>query len=491
MISPRAAPTPSGREVPRRRRLALAPRLARAFGILGCLAFAGSARADDIALDRFEPAPAGDRFLGVPSPFVTGQLDPTAMLMIDYAHRPLLVRRVADHVETGALVAGQAVFHASIALAVRQRLLVHVDVPFLALQSTDLAGGPGLADFGDLRFGLRARLFGEDASPLQLALGGDFWAPTGTGAFVTDGTVRGRPYVVGGGLLGPFVWSALLGAEIRPTRDYAGSVPQGTSFVGALAAGYLLGERRSAQLGVEFTGAVSLVSPEARNTHAEALFEARYRLLDQFEITAGAGPGLTTGIGTPEFRAVLAFSYVPVARYAPPPPPMETVLLDRGPVTAAPVVPAAAQASSPAAQPSSPPADSAGAAAPAPGKISLSGDEIVSAETLLFAFGSAELPADSQRFIHALADFLVAHPEIRKVEIRGYADIDGTLQGNERLAQRRADAVRDALIHHSIEPARLSARGLGPRDPAAASTSAEGRQKNRRVEIWITQRAAP
>lgn len=446
---------------------------------------AGIARADDIALGRFQPSAAGDRFLGVPSPYVAGELDVHVSLLAEYAHRPLVLRRIPDQVETGALVAGQAVFHAGIALALRRRLLVHADVPFLALQTTELDGGPGLADFGDLRFGLRALLFGEDASPLQLALGGDLWVPTGTGAYVTDGAVRGRPYLVGGGIVGPVVWSALLGVEIRPSQLYRGSVPQGASFGGALAAGYLVGESRSVQLGAELTLAVSLESPQARNTHAELLFQGRYRLLERLEIGAGIGPGMTPGIGTPEFRALVAFSYVPVAHLTPPAPPK----------TAWPVT-SGSEAVGPAAVPAplplpSPLEDTAAPASPPAVKANLVGDEIVPDEALEFALNSADLSPDAGRVLHALADFLAAHPEIHKVEVRGYADIDGTLPVNERLAQRRAEGVRQALIHHSIEPGRLVARGFGPRDPAAPSTSVEGRKKNRRVELWVMQRAAP
>jgi hypothetical protein len=41
-----------------------------------------------IALDRFEPAPAGDRMFGVPSPYAAGDLTPHVMLLADYAQQP-------------------------------------------------------------------------------------------------------------------------------------------------------------------------------------------------------------------------------------------------------------------------------------------------------------------------------------------------------------------------------------------------------------------
>lgn len=454
----------------------LSRRLAAAVLITACVS-PRDARADDLALDRFQPAPAGDRFLGVPSPYVAGDLDAHALLLVEYAHRPLLLRRVADHVEAGALVAGQAVFHAGVSLALRRRLLLHVDIPFVALQASEVEGGPGLADFGDVRLGLRVRLLGEDAGPFQLGLGGDFWAPTGTGAFVTDGAVRGRPYVAGGGILGPVVWSAMLGAELRPSQLYLGSVTEGTSLGAGVGAGLLLGEERRLQLGLEISASVVAEQPDARTTHAELLFQGRYRILDRLEIGAGVGPGLSSGVGTPQLRAALLLAYVPVADLRP-----FTPSRTSWPSTAR--FETVGPPAEPAPPPPPPPAEDAA-------DVRLSGDEIVTGGEIAFAFGSAELADGSEAVIHAVADFLIAHPEIGEVEVRGHADIDGTLEVNERLARRRAEAVRQALIHHSIEPARLVARGFGPRAPAAASATAEGRRRNRRVELWVSRRAEP
>jgi NADH-quinone oxidoreductase subunit H len=57
-----------------------------------------------IALNQFDPAPAGDRFFSVPSPHAEGHLVPRAVALIDYAHEPLVV---TDGVNSGAIVAAQ------------------------------------------------------------------------------------------------------------------------------------------------------------------------------------------------------------------------------------------------------------------------------------------------------------------------------------------------------------------------------------------------
>src|ERR1700679_2109033 len=56
-----------------------------------------TATQQSLALDRFNPAPAGDRMFGVESPFVAGELTPHIMLLADYAHNPLVLRTVSTN----------------------------------------------------------------------------------------------------------------------------------------------------------------------------------------------------------------------------------------------------------------------------------------------------------------------------------------------------------------------------------------------------------
>ena len=72
------------------------------------------------------------------------------------------------------------------------------------------------------------------------------------------------------------------------------------------------------------------------------------------------------------------------------------------------------------------------------------------------------------------------------IEIRGHTDSTGTRQHNLTLSRRRADAVVDYLIKNGISPERLSARGFGPDKPIGDNATADGRRKNRRTEISVT-----
>ena len=102
-----------------------------------------------------------------------------------------------------------------------------------------------------------------------------------------------------------------------------------------------------------------------------------------------------------------------------------------------------------------------------------------------FLFDSAEIQPDSLAILEELAEALRNHAEIRLVEIQGHTDDVGTPDHNLRLSEERATAVRDALIVLGVESSRLTARGYGKEKPLVRNNSAEGRAKNRRVQLMI------
>ncbi|MFO7838078.1 MAG: OmpA family protein [Desulfosalsimonadaceae bacterium] len=77
---------------------------------------------------------------------------------------------------------------------------------------------------------------------------------------------------------------------------------------------------------------------------------------------------------------------------------------------------------------------------------------------------------------------LQKNPEI-KVEIQGHTDNQGSDAYNQKLSERRARAVRDFLAEAGIDKDRLCYEGYGESEPVASNENAEGRMKNRRVEI--------
>lgn len=101
-----------------------------------------------------------------------------------------------------------------------------------------------------------------------------------------------------------------------------------------------------------------------------------------------------------------------------------------------------------------------------------------------FNSGSATLTRDSEEILERAFAALVSNPRIR-VEIGGYTDNVGSRLSNERLSQRRAEAVRAWLIAKGIAASRLTARGYGMRNPIDTNSTADGRARNRRIEFHV------
>ncbi len=103
---------------------------------------------------------------------------------------------------------------------------------------------------------------------------------------------------------------------------------------------------------------------------------------------------------------------------------------------------------------------------------------------VLFATGKADLQPGAMSTISRLAEFLAEYPK-KNVLIEGHTDSVGTDAYNQGLSERRAMAVQTALIQARVDPARISSVGYGEARPIADNNIAEGRLKNRRVEIVI------
>lgn len=102
---------------------------------------------------------------------------------------------------------------------------------------------------------------------------------------------------------------------------------------------------------------------------------------------------------------------------------------------------------------------------------------------IFFDTGKTELKPESEQAIGEIGKLLQADANL-KVYVVGHTDNVGTLEGNMKLSQGRADAVVQALVgKHGIAAARLKAGGVGPLAPVASNDAEEGRAKNRRVEL--------
>lgn len=107
---------------------------------------------------------------------------------------------------------------------------------------------------------------------------------------------------------------------------------------------------------------------------------------------------------------------------------------------------------------------------------------------VLFDVNRTELKPGATRTIQKVADFMRQYPE-RKLVVEGFTDATGGDALNMDLSERRAQAVRNAVIAYGVDPSRIVARGYGKGYPVATNDTNTGRQLNRRVEVIISNDA--
>lgn len=102
-----------------------------------------------------------------------------------------------------------------------------------------------------------------------------------------------------------------------------------------------------------------------------------------------------------------------------------------------------------------------------------------------FDSGKATLDSKSNGEIEELSNFMKKFPET-KAEIAGHTDNLGAPAVNNSLSQKRAEAVKAALVKAGVEATRLTAKGYGSSQPIADNKTKAGRDDNRRVTAEIT-----
>ena len=106
--------------------------------------------------------------------------------------------------------------------------------------------------------------------------------------------------------------------------------------------------------------------------------------------------------------------------------------------------------------------------------------------TVEFAFDSAEINEIGVQELFRAIRFLREHPSTDAV-VEGHTDSRGDEAYNQGLSERRAGAVRQAIVNSGIDASRLTVRGFGESRPAATNDTEDGRQQNRRVTIVVDE----
>ena len=126
-----------------------------------------------------------------------------------------------------------------------------------------------------------------------------------------------------------------------------------------------------------------------------------------------------------------------------------------------------------------------------PGLVQVKGGQIVILQQVFFATDKDVILPKSFPLLIAVADVLLAQPEIKRVAVEGHTDNQGKPEHNLDLSDRRAKSVVKFLIKKGIAPERLEAHGYGQTQPLNTNTTAKGRALNRRVVFSIVDPAPP
>ncbi|HUK53396.1 MAG TPA: OmpA family protein [Candidatus Binatia bacterium] len=110
---------------------------------------------------------------------------------------------------------------------------------------------------------------------------------------------------------------------------------------------------------------------------------------------------------------------------------------------------------------------------------------VVNMGDVLFDTGKFNLRPEAREKLAKLSGIILAHPGLN-LAVEGYTDSTGSDELNQKLSEKRADAVRAYLVEQGLPDASVNSQGFGKSSPVADNNTAAGRQKNRRVEIVVS-----
>jgi outer membrane protein OmpA-like peptidoglycan-associated protein len=113
---------------------------------------------------------------------------------------------------------------------------------------------------------------------------------------------------------------------------------------------------------------------------------------------------------------------------------------------------------------------------------------IVNMSDVLFDTGSYTLKPGAREKLAKISGIVLAHASLA-LQVEGHTDSVGSEDFNQQLSERRAGSVRDFLADQGVPASAVTARGFGKTQPVASNDTAEGRQRNRRVELVVNGEA--
>ena len=109
---------------------------------------------------------------------------------------------------------------------------------------------------------------------------------------------------------------------------------------------------------------------------------------------------------------------------------------------------------------------------------------VISLSDILFDVNQSTLKPGAAQNIARISTVLRQYPD-KNISVEGHTDSDGSDSYNQDLSDRRAAAVREALVAGGVSSGLITSKGFGESQPVATNATAVGKQQNRRVEIVV------
>lgn len=266
-------------------------------------------------VDGAEPAERGSDWYVSDSLDYRGAHRVAVGLLGDWAYRPLTVDDTSAAPRRELLTDRVLVrVGATVVLADRFRLGVHVPMSLFDNPGPSAAAGSSAPSFGDLRLESSARVYGEFGAPLTVALGARTYLPTGSvDDFMGAGCVRVEPRAALAGTYRALVYAAGVGAQLRGCRGELVERGMGSELLYNAAIGVKVNDR--VVLGPELFGRTAIQGDATwfgrRSSPVELLLGAHLRVSDDMMVGTAIGHGLGPADLAPTLRMLVVVDYAP------------------------------------------------------------------------------------------------------------------------------------------------------------------------------------
>jgi outer membrane protein OmpA-like peptidoglycan-associated protein len=110
---------------------------------------------------------------------------------------------------------------------------------------------------------------------------------------------------------------------------------------------------------------------------------------------------------------------------------------------------------------------------------------VIDLPDVYFDFNKSLVRPVGSNIIRQIAEVVLSGSRYRPIAVEGHTDSVGKGSYNRRLSMLRARTVSHELVAYGLNARQIAARGFGESRPISTNTTDEGRQKNRRVEVYI------